>query len=75
MKPTPEQLEAVARAIAHLGGAGAGEDFWGGWTSEAQAAWDVIAPLVLEAAAHEAEDEDETFIASWIRARCIDGDK
>lgn len=56
MKPTPEQLVVIDAALGE------------GLGNLAQAGWDVIAPMVLEAAAREADDEDETSMASWIRA-------
>lgn len=57
MKPTDEQLEAVARAIAATGDVYADDshsDAWREWTPEARAAWDVIAPMVRAQALEDA---------------------
>lgn len=51
MKPTPEQLRAVAMVIAS-----APEYDGDDRLISAQAAWDVIAPMVLEEAAKVADD-------------------
>jgi hypothetical protein len=72
MKPTVEQLEAVTQAVFD---AVHGEGPWSAAKAQAEAAWNIIAPLVraatLEEAARELEDYgdvDGPVIASAIRA-------
>lgn len=55
MKPTDEQLEAIARAIGKEGTFGGCDgNRWRQWVYEAQAAWEVIAPMVRNQTLREA---------------------
>lgn len=75
MTPTHEQLEAVANAMEGAIRHSPTDECWRGCRAKAQAAWDVIAPLVLEAAANvaslEGMEPGSIMEVTGIRAGCI----